>query len=350
MALVLLKKQGWQPIGVSLRYAIWKDERNLLRENICCSAESFKIAESICKKLDVPYHIFDAAKEFKKEVIDYFVSELKKNKTPNPCIICNRYLKFKKLFEWAKEHNIKYVATGHYARLRREIPNSKIQIPKYRLVKAKDKNKDQTYSLCLLPQKWLRYIVFPLGRYTKKEVYEMAKKEGFGFYLKGKQSQDFCFVAGKCLNFFLEKEIGKNPGPIKDTQENILGKHSGLYFYTIGQRKGLNFSDGPYFVKDFDTTNNVLIVTKQQKELLRTTAFLSPIHFISGKPIKRKIKVMAKIRYRQPLARTTLFPISKNKIRLVFDRPQRAITPGQFAVFYQNDICLGGGKIIKTNY
>ncbi len=344
MALVLLKKQGWQPIGVSLKYAIWQDKQNLLRENVCCSAESFAIAKRICQKFNVPYHIFSVSKEFKKEVIDYFVSELRDNRTPNPCIICNRYLKFKKLFEWAEKHNIKYVATGHYARIEK---NKKTD--KYELVKAKDSNKDQTYSLSFLSQKWLGQIIFPLGNYTKEEVFKMAKDQGFDFYLKRKQSQDFCFVAGKCLNCFLEKEIGKKEGIIKDTAGNILGRHNGLHFYTLGQRKGINLSGGPYFVADFGAKSNILIVTKREKDLLSKEVVLSPYHFISDKKLEKKMKIQAKIRSQHNPAKATLIPINSKQIRIIFDKPQRAITPGQFAVFYKKDVCLGGGKIIKIN-
>lgn len=340
MALVLLKEQGWQPIGVSLKYAVWADKENLLRENICCSTESFKIAKNVCRKLKVPHYIFDVAKEFKKEVIDYFLKELKDNKTPNPCIICNRYLKFKNLFKWAEKHNIKYVATGHYARIRKN-PQTK----KYELLRAKDKEKDQTYSLCFLSQKWLEQIVFPLGDHTKPEIYKMAEQKGFKVFLKRKQSQDFCFVAGKSMECFLKKEIGKKQGLIKDIKGNILGKHQGLHFYTIGQRKGINLSGGPYFVIDMDVLNNVLIVAKNEDKLYTKEALLFPCNFISGIFPKDRIQVQAKIRYRQELAKASLSPVSKNKIRLVFDKPQKAITPGQFAVFCQKDVCLGGGRI-----
>ena len=345
MALLLLKEQGFKPIGVSLKYAVWKDKQNLLRENICCSANSFKIAKDICKKLKVPYYIFDVAKEFKKEVIGYFTSELKDNKTPNPCIICNRYLKFKKLFDWAKKHQIKYVATGHYARISKNTHTGR-----YELIRAKDKEKDQTYSLCFLPQKWLKHIIFPLGNYTKPEIYKMAREKGFGIFLKQKQSQNFCFVAGKSINHFLKKEIGQEQGLIKNTKGKILGKHSGLHFYTIGQRKGINLPGGPYFVVDMDALNNVLIVSKNKNELYRKEALLSPLHFISNIPPKDKICVQAKIRYRQPLTKAVLYPTKDKKgaAKLVFNKPQKAITPGQFAVFYQKDVCLGGGRIIKA--
>jgi len=343
MALILLKKQGWQVFGVSLKYDVWRNKKNLLKENVCCNAESFKIAKNVCAKLGVPYYIFDVSLEFKKQVINYFIQELKNNRTPNPCIICNRYLKFKKLFEWAKQHGIQYVATGHYAQIKK---NS--QTKKYELIKSKDKTKDQTYSLCFLPQEWLKNIVFPLGEYTKQEVYKMAEKYGFKFFLKMKQSQDFCFVANKCLNCFLSKEIGKKSGNIKDSQGNFLGKHNGLHFYTIGQRKGINLSNGPYFVKKFNNKKNELIITKNQKELFEKNVLLSPFNLINKKILKNKLKIMAKIRYQQPLATAILFPVSKEKIKLIFDKPQRAITSGQFAVFYKGDVCLGGGKIVKS--
>lgn len=352
LALVLLKEQDWQPIGVSLKYAVWQDKKNLLRENICCTAESFRIAKTVCKKLGVPYYIFDVAKEFKKEVIDYFLAELKNAKTPNPCIICNRYLKFKKLFEWAKKHKIKYVATGHYARISKNP-----QTRKYELSKARDQKKDQTYSLCLLPQKWLAHLVFPLGNHTKAEIYQMAKEKGFGIFLKRKQSQDFCFVSGKSLHCFLKKELGEKPGLIKDSAGNILGKHPGLHFYTIGQRKGINLAGGPYFVVSLDIQNNVLLVSKKKEDLDQKTALLSPCHFIAGTPPRRKILVQAKVRSRHPEAPAKLEFVSKDKLKLVFTKPQKAITPGQFAVFYlpakgerakagPQNICLGGGNIV----
>jgi len=313
MALVLLKAQGWQPIGVSLKYATWKNQNQCLEveppniENACCSAESFKIARNVCKKLNVPYYIVNVSKDFQKKVIDYFVLELKNFKTPNPCIVCNRYLKFQKLFEFAKKHKIKFIATGHYAKIKKNITteshnchlngwsprpqkilesdltlgDSKQQTNKYELLTAKDTKKDQTYSLSFLPQKWLKHIIFPLGNYTKTEVYKMAEQNGFKIFLEKKQSQDFCFIANKSMKYFLEQEIGKKYGLIKDTKGNILGEHQGLHFYTIGQRKGIKLPGGPYFVAKIDILNNVLIVTKNEKELYHKEILLSPVHFIS---------------------------------------------------------------------
>ncbi len=339
MALVLLQKAGWSPIGLSLKYPVWEDCSNLLRENICCSEESFQIAKNVCQKLKVPHHVFDVSSEFKKEVIEYFLSELKENRTPNPCIVCNPNLKFKKLFEWAHHHGIEHVATGHYARIRRSWKGE------WQLLKAKDREKDQTYSLSFLPQEWLSRIVFPLGDHTKQEIYKLAKKQGFEIFLKRKQSQDFCFVAGQSMESFLSKEIGIKEGEIRDEHGKTLGRHRGLHFYTIGQRKGMNLSGGPYFVTGKDTARNVLWVSREEGKLKGKEIFITPYHFISQAPPK-KIRVQAKIRYRQQAASATLYPLEKDILRLVFDRPERAITPGQFAVFYQRNVCLGSGQII----
>ncbi len=349
IALVLLKKQGWNPIGLSLKYGIWKNKKNLLRENICCTKESFQTAKNVCEKLNVPYYTFDVAENFKKQVIGYFLKELKENKTPNPCLICNRYIKFKHLFEWANKYKIKYIATGHYANIEKNR-----QTQKYELKKAKDQKKDQTYYLSFLPEEWLKYIIFPLGKYKKEQVYQIAKKEKFNhlFYLK--ESQDFCFVSGKSMNNFLSQEIGIKSGPIKllpskqtSSPPQVIGKHQGLHFYTIGQRKGIKLAGGPYFVSKKDANTNTLIVTKKNKELYKQKAILFPYYFISQKPLLKKIYVQVKIRYQQKLTNAILIPIFKNKIKIIFEYSQRAITPGQLTIFYQGNTCLGGGIIEK---
>jgi tRNA-uridine 2-sulfurtransferase len=340
MALVLLKERGWDPVGVSLKYPVWKDEANCLRENVCCSTESFEIAENVCKKLGVPYHVFDVSRDFKKEVIDYFLARLRDHKTPNPCVMCNRHLKFKKLLEWAKRHGIAHVATGHYARVQK---NAKTR--KFELLASRDVEKDQTYSLSFLSQDQLRHIVLPLGGYTKKEIYQMAVEQGFEIFLKRKQSQDFCFVSGNAMEPFLAKEIGRNEGEVRDEAGHVIGRHQGLHFYTVGQRKGLGFSGGPFFVTGSDVKNNVLKVTRDEKNLLSREVFLSPCNFIGGKP-RGSLRVKAKIRYRQEAAPGRLYPLSANRARVVFDKPQRAVTPGQFAVLYQRNVCLGAGEIL----
>jgi len=358
VALILLKKQGFEPIGVTLKLPIWENKNlppvgrqnlvsrfarnklNACRDNVCCTPVSIKIAQKICQKLQVPYFVIEAQKEFRKEVIAYFVQELKKYHTPNPCLICNRNLKFQLLIELAEKMKIPYVATGHYAKV--EF-NKKTGL--YEFSKGKDKNKDQSYSLSFLTQKQLKYLIFPLGNYFKAEVYKIAKKEGFPYFEKIKQSQNFCFVSNKALPLFIQKEIGKNPGPIMDLKGNMLGTHQGLYFYTLGQRKGLNLANGPFYVIDFNIKKNTLIVSKNKKDLYKKEAMLSPLNLISGKITQKKLKVSAKIRSRSKSASANLYLLNKNKAKIVFNKPQKAITPGQFCVFYQGQKCLGGGII-----
>lgn len=334
MSLWLLKQQGWEPIGVSLNMPVYKGRK------------TFVSAQKVCQKLKVPHYIIDVKKDFKKEVLDYFVRSYQDGQTPNPCVICNRHIKFLKLFEFAKKMNVKHVASGHYARVR-EVKSSKLSVPSYQLLLAKDKTKDQTYNLCFLKKEWLQYLVFPLGNYTKKEVYQMAKKQGFAFLTKLKQSQDFCYLANNNLDKFLQTKIKASPGKIVDERGNILGKHNGLHFYTLGQRKGIKINNGPWFVKKIDPLNNLLLVTKNKKEVAKKEVYLSPFNFITFKIPTKPIKVLARVRYRQPLAPALLYPPLNNQLKLVFNKPQLAVTPGQFAVFYLGEVCLGSGNIIE---
>jgi tRNA-specific 2-thiouridylase len=308
------------------------------------------MAKLICQKIGVRHYIVDASTEFQKVVIDYFLKLLRKKMTPNPCIICNKFVKFKKLFEFAKEIGADYVATGHYARVkvrnlpvRQAGPKSKI----YQLVRPKDKQKDQTYFLCLLEQKELSKLLFPLGDYKKEEVYKIAKKYKLEKLVAKKQSQDLCFVANKSIPVFLEKNLGARPGKICDTKGNVLGEHKGLHFYTIGQRKGINLKGGPFWVVGFDVKKNILFVTNnpKDKELFEKEIILSNVNYILGKPPKGTQKVLAKIRFKQKLAKAKLIPKPKKKAKLIFEKPQRAVTPGQWAVFYDGNVCLGGGMI-----
>ena len=321
---------------------VWKGNNHTLKENRCCTLQSKRAAREICQKLRVPFFVEDARKKFQEKVVNYFISELKKLRTPNPCIICNRYLKFQELFNFAKARHIHYVATGHYARV-----NENNRSGKFELLRPRDKIKDQTYALYLLPQKWLRHLVFPLGEYKKSEVYQIAKERGFDFFSKTKQSQDFCFVSGNDLEIFLRKKFGSKKGKIVDSQGKVLGQHQGLHLYTIGQRKRIGLAGGPYFVEGFDLKKNILKVTRKESELGKRNIILSPFHFIAGVFLKKETEVLAKIRYRHPLQKATLFPPQRSRLRIIFKNPQRAVTPGQFCVFYKNEICLGGGMIVN---
>ncbi len=344
VAMILLKKRGFIPIGVSLKYDVWRDPENELNENVCCSAESFEIAKHVCEKMGVKHYILNAGKKFNKEVVDYFKSELRTKRTPNPCVVCNRKLKFVELINFAKKHKIPYVATGHYVRIRK---NSRTK--KYELLKGIDEKKDQTYSLSFLKKEWLKNLIFPLGDYTKDQVYKIAKKEGFDFYEKQKQSQDFCFIGKKAMQRFLKKEIGEEKGEVVNAKDQKLGTHEGLHFYTVGQRKNLNIPNGPYYVTDFNVPENKLIVTKNEKDksLYKSELYLKPYNLLTDK-FTKPIKVEAKIRYQQPESKAVLCPEKNGFLKLIFTKPQRAVTLGQYAVFYKNDVCLGGGRILKT--
>ncbi|MCG2809496.1 MAG: tRNA 2-thiouridine(34) synthase MnmA [Candidatus Portnoybacteria bacterium] len=328
VALAILKKQGLKPIGVSFRHSV-------------CSENNFAIAKKICQKLKVPYHIIDARLDFNEKVIGYFLSELKDNRTPSPCLICNRFVKFQGLFDFARAEGIEYVATGHYARIKKNEKTGE-----YELLKGVDKMKDQSYFLSLLEQEQLGKIIFPLGEYTKKEVYQIAAQEGFKFFSEIKQSQDLCFVGKKALPFYLDEKLGVQPGDIVDKKGNVLGRHKGLFHYTIGQRKGMNISGGPWRVVDLDKKKNRIIITNKENDpaLFRKTISLARCHFISGVKPKGEIKVMAKIRFNQKASRARLSVVG-NKAKLIFEKPQKAATPGQFAVFYKGSVCLGGGAI-----
>lgn len=332
MSLVLLKTLGYEPIGLTLKLPTWQKNQS--------SESATKTAKAICQKAGAPHFVLDVQREFKKEVVDYFIKELRVGRTPNPCVICNPYLKFKKLFEFAAKKRISLVATGHYAKTRL---NKKVG--EYELLKAKDKKKDQSYYLSFLTQEYLRNIIFPLGNYTKEKVYEMAGERGFKILLERKQSQDFCFLGNNRLTEFLEKELGEKPGKIIDEKGIILGKHQGVWFYTIGQRKGINLSGGPYFVKELNKKKNLVVVTKNKKGLFQKEIFLFPSNFISGKAPKKKIKTTAKTRYQQKSSEAILFPPESKKLKVVFSKPRLAIAPGQFCVFYNRDICLGAGVI-----
>ncbi len=341
MALLLLKQQGWQPVGVSLKLPVWEGEANCMRENACCTAESLRIARDVCRKLGVPHHIYDVRHEFRCKVMNYFVSELRQGRTPNPCAVCNRKLKFRKLFEWARKHGIRYIATGHYARTRVNARTGEAK-----MLRPKDLQKDQTYGLSLLPRAWLKRIIFPLGEYTKKEVYEMAEREGFEIFLKRRQSQDLCFVSGSAMPLYVKENLGERSGQIVDDEGRIVGRHQGLHFYTIGQRRGLNLPD-THFVKEFDIRGNRLIVTKDRKGLLKKEVLVSPFNYLVGKQPKGRMEVSAKIRYRQEPQSAALFPAGKG-VRIVFKKPLEAIALGQICTAYKKDTCIGGGFISRT--
>jgi len=317
VALFLLKEQGFEVIGVTLKLFKGQD---------------VETAKKVCEKYKVKHLTINAGKPFKEKIISYFLKEFKQGRTPSPCLFCNRDVKFEFLFDIAKKEKAQYISTGHYASIKEGL-----------LLKAKDKTKDQTYFLALLKKKHLAKLILPLGDYTKQEIYRIAKRQKIK--IQEKSSQDLCFITNK-VDEFLEKKLGKKNGKIINTRGKILGKHKGIWFYTRGQRKGIRLAQGPFWVKAFNKNN--LVVTKDKKELLSKKVSISNLNFISEKP-KKSIQVEAKIRYRQELCSAKLQRTRGSRTslswELVFDKPQRAVTPGQIAVFYQGEVCLGGGVI-----
>ena len=322
VALFLLKEQGFEVIGVTLK--LFK-------------GQNVETAKKVCEKYKAKHLTINAGKPFKEKIISYFLKEFKQGRTPSPCSFCNRDIKFEFLFHIAQKEKAEYISTGHYARIKQGL-----------LSKAKDKTKDQTYFLALLKKKHLAKLILPLGDYTKQEVYRIAKRQKIK--IQEKPSQDLCFITNK-VDEFLEKRLGKKNGKIVNPKGKILGEHKGIWFYTRGQRKGIRLAQGPFWVKSIDKNN--LVVTKDEKELLSKKVLISNLNFIAEKP-KKSIQVEAKIRYRQLLSKailnvtggsTTGGSRTSPRWELVFDKPQRAVTPGQIAVFYKDDICLGGGII-----
>jgi len=341
----LLKKQGFDVVGVFMKF--WTENTNGA-ENRCCSLQAENRARAVAKILDIPFCVFDFQKQFKKTIVDYFLKEHKAGRTPNPCVLCNKKIKFGLLLEKALELNADFIATGHYARLRREIPMPKSQIPKIRLLKGKDKQKDQSYFLWQLNQKQLSKILFPVGNYTKTEVKKLAKKFKLPV-LKISESMEICFIP-KTTNDFLKKYIKPKPGPIiclNSGFKQMVGKHQGLWRYTIGQRKGIGLSGGPYFVLDKNLKTNTLIVTKNENDLYKKQLICKNVNWISRQKPEFPLRARVKIRYGHSPALAIIQSTNKKMLKVVFKRSQRAITPGQSVVFYRNSELLGGG-IIKS--
>ncbi|MFA6159868.1 MAG: tRNA 2-thiouridine(34) synthase MnmA [Parcubacteria group bacterium] len=326
----LLKKQGFDVRGVYLK--MWKVDGEKSNK------KAIRDAQKIAKILDIPLEIIDVRKKFKKEVVGYFLKEYLAGRTPNPCIFCNENLKFKTLFEIADKLGIDYIATGHYARI--------IKQKGYKLLEAKDKNKDQSYFLYRLKQEQLARIVFPLGEIEKAETRKLAKKFGLPVFDKA-ESQDICFLANMAVEEFLTKNIRLKKGEIKNTKGKIVGEHAGLPLYTLGQRKGINIGgNGPYYVAKRDSKKNCLVVTNKKEDLSLFSKFanINEVNWILAVP-KLPAKVLARIRYRSPLI-PAMIVMKHEKYEVKFDIAQRAVTSGQSIVFYNKKLEVVGGGLI----
>jgi tRNA-specific 2-thiouridylase len=335
VAAALLKKKGYEVIGVTLCLDSYSERNN--PDSLICVADSRRVA----RKLGIKHYVLDLTGDFRKKVTRDFLREYRQGRTPNPCIRCNRHIKFEALFKKASSLGARFVATGHYCRIA-EV--RQLNRRNYFLKKAKDKTKDQSYFLYRLKQNRIKQILFPLGDYTKAEVRAMAKKLSLSVFDRP-ESQDICFLRGTDYREFLRKRLKRSPRPglIIDRQGKILGVHQGIPFYTVGQRQGLGIALGyPAYVSAIDAKKNRIILGKKE-DCYRREFMLKEPYFISGL-LKKRIALGVRIRYNHPEAKATIFTQGK-RIRVRFARPQFAIAPGQSAVFYEGDRVSGGGTI-----
>ena len=343
VAAYILKEQGYDVIGITMQ--IWQNMKQDVfeREGGCCSLSSVDDARRVCDKIGIPFYVVNFKEIFEKKVIDYFVDEYFEGRTPNPCIACNRYLKFDALLNKARALEAEYVATGHYARVSYDE-----QYKRYVLKKSATIKKDQTYALYNLNQEQLGATLMPLGDYTKDVVREIAYQQHLGVASKP-DSQEICFVDDNNYSRFLSERRPKavRPGYFVDVKGKILGKHQGIVNYTVGQRKGLGIALGkPMFVVELIPDKN-LVVLGDESEVFSKVLIASDVNMILYEKLEKAMNVKAKIRYSAQEADCLVEPLENNKIKVTFDQPQRAITPGQSVVLYDGDYVLGGGIIEK---
>ena len=338
VAAFLTKDMGFECIGATMKL-FENSDIGRSREKSCCSLEDVEDARSVAESLGMKYYVFNFADSFREAVIDRFVKDYENGRTPNPCIDCNRHLKFDKLFRRAEEIGFDYVVTGHYARIEKCGE-------RYLLKKAVDSTKDQSYVLYSMTQHQLAHTLFPLGGMCKTEAREIAEKHGF-INAKKRDSQDICFVQNGRYTDFIKQYTGKDypEGDFKDIHGNVIGRHKGIIYYTVGQHKGLGISsDVPLYVREVCPKDNSIVLCESDG-LFSKTLCAKDINLISADSIEKPIRVSAKVRYRQQEQPATVVQTGEDTIRVDFDEPQRAITPGQAVVFYQGDEVLGGGTI-----
>lgn len=332
VAALLLKNEGYEVIGATLE---------LFAGSSCCNIDTYIDAKNVCNQLGIPHFTFNYKDEFREHVINDFISCYANCKTPNPCIECNKYMKFGFMYEKAKELGCNYIATGHYAKTEYSE-----KYGRWVLKKSKSLKKDQSYVLWNIPKELIGHVLFPLADYEEKEEIRKIARDNNLKVANKPDSEDICFVPDGNYKKFLENnsDIKPKEGNIVDTKGKILGKHTGLYNYTIGQRKGLGISNPvPLFVVGFNSGKNEVIVG-EEKELYKSEIEVDEINLILVDEIKDWMDVEVKTRYSSKVAKAKIKQ-EDNKIRVKFEEPQRAVTPGQSAVFYIDDIVLGGGKI-----
>ena len=336
VAAALLKEQGYDVIGMMLR--LWS-EPGKEDSNRCCTPDSMAQARRVAAKLDIPFYVIDAKDVFQKTVVQYFLDGYARGETPNPCLICNRQIRWTFLLDHALALGANFMATGHYVR-------KQTAEGKHQLLRAVDRNKDQSYVLHVLNQEKLARALFPIGDYPKTEIRAIAAKYGLPTASR-KDSQDLCFLAGDDYRNFLQRNAAEmlKPGEILTRDGKSIGEHNGLANYTIGQRKGLGVASAvPLYVLGKNSASNALIVGTQE-ELGSQELIARDVNWLSDETPKESFRAEVKIRYTAKEAKALVMPLNGNQVRVQFDMPQRDITAGQAAVFFQGDVMIGGGII-----
>ena len=340
VAAYLLKEQGYEVIGVTMKHFDDEDEDYIEREGGCCSLSSVEDARRVADKLGIPFYVLNFKDSFKEKVIDYFVQEYMEGKTPNPCIACNKHIKFDEFLRRAKGIGADYVATGHYAKIKKNEDS------RYLLIKADDDKKDQTYALYNFTQEQLSQTLMPCGDYTKDKIREIAKEIGLAVHNK-KDSEEICFIPdnnhGKYILNARPNQVRE--GNFVDKNGNILGKHKGIVYYTIGQRKGLGLALGtPIFVTDINPRTNEVVIGPEE-DVFKTDLVAKDVNFIPFDSLNKEITVFAKVRYQAKPSEAIISPLTDGRVKVSFKEKQRAITKGQSVVFYDGNVVVGGGII-----
>lgn len=343
VAAYLLKKAGYDVIGVTMQ--IWQDEETAAQEENggCCGLSAVDDARRVANSLDIPYYVMNFKNEFKDAVIDYFAKEYLLGKTPNPCIACNRYVKWESLLKRSLEIGADYIATGHYARVVK-LPNGR-----YTLMKSATSAKDQTYALYNLTQYQLAHTLMPVGEYTKDEIREIAQNINLRVANKP-DSQEICFIPDNDYAKFITEYTNREPkaGNFVSLDGRVLGKHKGIIHYTVGQRKGLNLSMGhPVFVQEIRPETNEVVIGNSE-DVFSNQLYANNINFMSIEDLDGEMTVDAKIRYSHKGAKCKIRKMDSDIIECTFEEPQRAITPGQAVVFYDGELVVGGGTILRN--
>lgn len=337
----LLLEQGYDVVGITLK--LWPQDCVSRAEDKCCGPQAVTDARAVCHKLGIPYYLIDEAAEFQSKVIQYFADEYKAGRTPNPCVMCNQNLKFGRLIERADQLGAEYIATGHFARLEKSADGKRTL-----LKRGRDSRKDQSYFLFSLRQDQLRRAMFPLGEKTKSDTREVARHCNLKTAEK-EESMEICFVPDNDYGGFLQKAnlVQKHRGEIVNLNGQVLGEHEGIEFYTIGQRKGLGISwPKPLYVLELDAERNRVVVG-EEPALERDEFIADRCNWISFDTPPDALEATVKIRYNHPGTPATIMPLDQDRAKVKLHTPQRAITPGQAAVFYQDDLVLGGGWISR---